>query len=190
VLLCAYSAPTPLLSSLSVMTAVLRLDFEAWLVWPDCVMEASELFAPRLEAGPQAGAGASRGWWGAIRGKGGPAATAAYSWRVGVRRGCYLGVLCTRETELCGRPFEDTTIEVPEPGKGGATKKMQCRRIICRAKAHAWVVVVGTAADFASLHQFYEERCLAITCTANESEDGRFICRINDPLEGALTVSV
>jgi len=229
VLLCAYSAP-PHLTNTTLTSYVLKFSPDSWLVWPDCLMERCEVYAP-AGLGAQAAARAierdsarrraAASLWGGMWGGGGGGGdrksrpgeegwALPYSWRVGIRRGCYVGALCTAETQQSRRPCEDTNMEVlvadigdmhvkdavlsslpPESRSDNVTANVHASRIFCHRPAHSWIIVVATVAEFPSIIDFYHERCLAIEIQETLPEKSnplRYACRVSDPVEGILAV--
>ena len=66
-------------------------------------------------------------------------------------------------------------------------------RIFCHTPAHSWIIVVATIAEFPSIIDFYQERCLAIDIQETlpeKTNPSRYACRVSDPIEGTLSVEI
>ena len=202
-LVCSYVAPKHLLSAMSLSRAVLKFGAESWLVWPDCVCDEAASFPPTAEqasgvSGKKAETGA-RGWgWLGLQQpqqqqlSGAPPMT----WRVVLRRGCFAAVACTGASEECRRHFDDTRVEVPLPIEAAATAvpsshtytAVQFTRLICRAPAHSWILLVGLQSDECpDAESFYQQRCCAAKVT-EQREGSIYSCAVEDEVEGVVSV--
>eukprot|EP01039_Chlorochromonas_danica_P010884 gene10884-12098_t len=74
-------------------------------------------------------------------------------WMVGRVRGCYIGVLCTAETEMDASSSHDATIQ---PLSQDAKRTIPRR--ICKAIQHSWVVVVATSEEYPDISSFIRDR--------------------------------
>lgn len=174
-LLCSYVAPRH-----GVVSSVLKLGHQSWVCWPRTLFSEAKTFAPPASAAPP-----RSGFWAFRRGSTeGQSLTLGGAWRVGRRNGCLVGVLCTRPTDECSRPCADTRVEARVDER---LVEVQCSRLICRDEVCSWIVVVGLDSDFASVDDFYQQRCLAVEID-EQSLGGRYTCRLTCRIEGELHV--